>query len=111
MGSGKRFYKHLVFQGGDRSDLDLSTAAMGKSLDATALAKDRAVDKSGLIRRVPASAVLISFFPVGSHQETPDYEVAAHVFANGINGTMSLIYPDYTLRASLARLEPLKPSC
>ena len=109
--NGKSSYKHLVFQGGDPTDLNFSTAAIGKAILPEALAREHAADTEGLLNHVPAWAALISFYPVSSHVESPDYEVAAHLFANGINGSMSLIYSHYTLRAELVRLEPLKASC
>lgn len=107
----RRWYKHVVFQGGDKSDIDFSTAVLGKPVADAELAADRAADRSGLLHNVPAWPALISFYPLGSRAETPDYEIATHLFANGINGSMSLIYPDYTLHARLTRLEPLKPGC
>lgn len=108
---GRGGFRHLVFQGGNRSDLYFSTAVIGRAVDGRALAADRRADRAGLLKGVPAWTALISFFPPTARVETPDYEVASHLFANGVNGTMSLVYPNYTLRAALVRLEPLKPSC
>jgi hypothetical protein len=109
--SGRRSYKHLVFSGGGQSDLNFSTAVIGKFVAPSALSSEHAVDAGGVIRGVAAWSALISAYPVSTHAETPDYEVAAHLFANGVNGSMSLIYPDYMLKAKLVRLEPLKASC
>ena len=103
--------KHLVFQGGDRSDLDFSTAAIGKEANAQALAAEAAVDKSGLLKGKRAWPVLISYFPLSARKEQPDYEVASHLYADGVSGSMSLVYPDYTLRATLVRLEALRTRC
>jgi len=108
---GRQSYKHLVFSGGGQSDLNFSTAVMGKFVEPSALLSEHAADTGGIIRDVPVWSALISAYPVSSHAESPDYEVAAHLFANGINGSMSLIYPDYTLRAVLSRLEAVRPSC
>jgi EipB-like len=108
-GSGSA--KHLVFQGGDKTDLNFSTAIVGKRAIAPSIAADTAADRHGLLKNAPASPVLISYFPVSTRAETPDYEVATHLFSNGVNGSMSLIYPDYTLRATLVRLEPIQSHC
>jgi hypothetical protein len=109
--SGGLSAKHLVFQGGDPTDLNFSTAAVGKQVSAAALAPDAEADKSGLLKGSPAWSVLLSYFPLSARNESPDYEVATHLYVNGVSGSMSLIYPDYTLRASLVRLEPLHAAC
>jgi EipB-like len=103
--------RHIVFQGGDGSDVNFSTATIGNAVGDAALARDRQADPSGTLRNVPAWPVLISYFPLTSKAETPDYEIATHLFANGINGSMSLIYANYTLRATLVRVETLAPAC
>jgi hypothetical protein len=109
--SGGTAFKHIVFQGGDPSNINFSTAAIGKpSLPAT-LAANRRADGRGLLRNVVAWPVLLSFYPLNVHAESPDYEVATELYADGISGSMSLIYPTYTLRATLVRLEPLAPHC
>jgi hypothetical protein len=104
---GGTAFKHFVFQGGDPSNLNFSTATIGKPVSPAALAADR----SSLLKNVAAWPVLLSFYPLNVHAESPDYEVATELYANGINGSMSLIYPTYTLRAKLVRLEPLTPHC
>lgn len=103
--------KHIVFQGGDKADVSFSTASIGKSMRATALSGDRRADASGRLRNLPAWPVLLSYFPMSEKVEVPDYEVATHLFANGVNGSMSLIYSNYTLRATLVHVDALEPSC
>lgn len=109
--SGGRAFRHTVFQGGDPSNLNFSTAAIGNASPPAALVYDRMADRSGLIKNVEAWPTLISFYSLSSRSESPDYEVATELFANGISGSMSLIYPTYTLRARLARLEAIPPHC
>lgn len=109
--AGQGSLRHVVFQGGGRSSINFSTAAIGRPVDAAKLSADRATDKSGLLRGTSAYNALIAFYPLNTHAEQPDYEVATRLFANGINGSMSLVYPTYTLRATLVRLEALYPSC
>ncbi len=109
--SGRRAVKHIVFQGGDPSNLNFSTAAIGHASPPAALAADRRADRNGLLKNVAAWPVLLSFYPLAARAESPDYEVATELYANGISGSMSLIYPTYTLRARLSRLEALAPHC
>lgn len=109
--SGNTFNKHLVFQGGGLSDLNFSTAIIGREEGTKARTVERMADKSHLLSGVAAWPMLISYFPTTPRIESPDYEVATHLYANGVNGSMSLIYSGYTLRATLSRLERLKPSC
>ncbi|HTW35881.1 MAG TPA: DUF1849 family protein [Rhizomicrobium sp.] len=109
--SGGLSAKHLVFQGGDPTDLNFSTAVIGKQATGAALAPDLQADKNGLLKGSPAWSVLLSYFPLSARKESPDYEVATHLYANGVSGSMSLIYPDYALRATLTRLEPLHAAC
>ena len=108
---GRGTLRRLVFQGGDEGDFFLSTAVVGRKAPVQSTSTERAVDKNGLLKNVPAWTVLISYFPSKRSAETPDYEVASRLYANGIVGAMSLIYSHYTLRATLARLEPLPPAC
>lgn len=109
--SGKTTFRHVVFQGGDRSSLNFSTAVIGKAPDAAKLSSDRTADKNDLLRDARGWNALIGFYPLNARAEQPDYEVATRLFLNGISGSMSLIYRTYTLRATLIRLEAVHPSC
>jgi hypothetical protein len=106
---GRSSLKGIVFQGGDKSDVYLSTVLIGKKGAATP--SEAALDKSGLLKNVAEWPVLVSFFPNTAQSETPDYEIASRLFANGIIGSMSMIYSKYTLKATLIGLEPVPPNC
>jgi hypothetical protein len=108
---GQGMVKKLVFQGGDEGDFYVSTAVIGHGVPAQAMAAERAVDKAGLLNNVSAWTTLVSYFANKPGADLPDYEVASRLYANGISGSMSLIYARYTLRATLSRLEPLLPDC
>jgi hypothetical protein len=108
---GPGMVKRLVFQGGDESDLYLSTAVIGRSAPAQATSAERAIDKMGLLKNVSAWTTLVSYFANKRTTDLPDYEVATRLYANGISGNMSLIYTRYTLQATLSRLEPLVTVC
>jgi hypothetical protein len=100
--------KAYVFQGGDKSALYLSTVLIGRRLADTQ--SEHLIDKTGLVKNVSAWPVLISYFPNDAQSEVPDYEVASRLYANGVIGSMSLIYSNYTLKATLTQVEPL-PAC
>lgn len=108
---GQDRVKRLVFEGGDQDDLYVSTAVIGRPAPSQATSAEHAIDKSGLIRNVPAWNVLVSYFDNTRDNELPEYEIGTRLYANGVSGNMSLVYSRYTLRATLTRLEPLKPSC
>jgi hypothetical protein len=108
---GEGNVKRLVFEGGDEGDLYISTAMIGRAASPQAAVIDRAADKMGLIRNVPAWSMLVGYFDNKRSADLPDYEVSARLYANGISGGMSLVYSRYTLRATLTHLEPLVSSC
>jgi envelope integrity protein B len=108
---GQATVKRLVFQGGDEGDLYVSTAVIGHGAPADATAAERATDRAGLLKNVSAWTMLVSYFANKRAADLPEYEVASRLYANGISGSMSLIYTRYTLRATLSRLEPLLPVC
>ncbi len=110
LGAARRGLHRLegdVFQGGDESDLYLSVVTVGRAVRET----DRGSVEAALVKGVPGWPVLASYYPLRGGRETPDYEVAARVYGNGIIGSMSFIYPRYTLEARLTRLEPLAARC
>ena len=108
-GDGRTSLKGIVFQGGDKSDVYLSTVLIGRKGEATP--NETTLDKNDLLKNAAEWPVLISFFPNDAQSEMPDYEIASRLFANGVIGSMSLIYPKYTLKATLIGLEPLAPAC
>jgi hypothetical protein len=108
---GPGMVKRLVFQGGDESDLYFSTAVIGRGAAPQATSAERAIDKTGLLKYVSAWTTLVSYFASKRSADLPDYEVATRLYANGISGSMSLIYTRYTLQATLSRLEPLVTVC
>ena len=97
---------HLVFQGGGRSALVTAAARIGR-LSATQL--EAAKDSAGLLKGGGAWPILISYF--SNNSELPMSEVATNLYANGLLGSFSLVYPQFTLSAKLMRVERLPSSC
>ncbi|HEY0303157.1 MAG TPA: DUF1849 family protein, partial [Rhizomicrobium sp.] len=108
---GVRTFRETVFQGGDRTDLYDTSTVIGRPASAAQRAQDRAADPSGLLKDVPAWPTLVSYFPHDSTDEGADYEMAYRLYANGVVASMSLIYPNFTMKAELTRLERLAPRC
>ncbi|MBI3677728.1 MAG: DUF1849 family protein [Proteobacteria bacterium] len=108
--AGASTARRTVFQGGSEDQLYLALATIGHPASPAQTADERRADTQGLLKNVPAYPVLVSFFPQSGDMDTPDYEVASHLYANGVIGTMSLIYPKFTMKARLVKLEKL-PSC
>jgi hypothetical protein len=103
---GHDLANRMVFQGGGSSALVTAAAKIGaKQSGAHELAKD----PNHLLRGMSAWPILISYFP--TEGELPASEVAAHLYSNGLLGSLSLGYPQFSLRAKLVRVERLKSSC
>lgn len=110
--AGKESLSGPVFQGGDESDLYFSTASIGKPVPAGDPSRDKPDDADGLLAEAQAWPILMSYFPNSKEGVTPDYEVASRVYANGLAGSMSLIYKHFTLKAALTKVERLStPPC
>lgn len=109
--SGKHRVTGPVFQGGGQTDLYYSTATIGKR--APARETDREAASAGaMLKNVPAWPVLMSYYPMNTQSETPAYEIAARLYANGVIGSMSMIYSRFSLRATLQKVEKLStPPC
>ncbi len=60
----------------------------------------------------PGWRIRLAFFPADQNAEKPDYELGMLLLDDGISRNMKIDYGDYTIRAKLAKIEPLgKPHC
>lgn len=109
--TGVHSFHQTVFQGGDRHDLYDTSTVIGRPASAAQRSLDHTADASGLLKDVPAWPTLISYFPHDSTDERADYEMAYRLYANGVIASMSMIYPAFTMKADLTRLEPLASHC
>jgi hypothetical protein len=96
-----------VFQGGGRSALVTTAVRIGRRV---ADPREAAKGPDGFLKGA-GWPILISYFP--DQTELPGSEVAAHLYANGLLGSLSFVYPQYTLRARLVLVERLAraPNC
>lgn len=109
--AGLDSFHQTVFQGGDSNDLYDTATVIGRPVSQAKLRDDAAVDDSGLLKGLSAWPVLISYFPHDSQGERADYEVAYRLYANGVISSMTLIYPNFTMKAELVKLEKLPSKC
>ncbi|MEI9989586.1 MAG: DUF1849 family protein [Rhizomicrobium sp.] len=109
--AGHDSFHQTVFQGGDSTDLYDTATVIGRPVSKAKLKDDSAVDGNGLLAGLSAWPVLISYFPHDSQGERADYEVAYRLYANGVISSMTLIYPNFTMKAELVKLEKLPSKC
>ncbi len=109
--AGSHAFHETVFQGGDSTDLYDTTTVIGRPVGKAQLALDHAADHDHLLDGMQAWPTQISYFPHDSAEERADYEVAYRLYANGVIASMTLIYPNFTMKAELTRLERLAPHC
>jgi hypothetical protein len=72
-------------------------------------------DEAGVLkplRGMQSWPVRIAYFPLLKHAETPEYEIAFRLFANGVSGDLLLDYGDYAMKGTLSKLDLLPaPGC
>jgi hypothetical protein len=60
----------------------------------------------------PSWRMQMAFFPLGSPDATPDYEVSLRYYLNGVADEVVQSFGNFSLKGTLQRLEPLpKPDC
>jgi hypothetical protein len=101
---GQNLENRIVFQGGGRDALVTASVRIGMR-EAHPIAT--AADPDHLIKGAAAWPVLMSYFP--DQADMPASEVATELYANGTMGSLSFVYPQYTLKATLVRVERLPP--
>jgi EipB-like len=109
--NGTSRVRQTVFQGGDSTNLYDAVATIGKPVSVMRLGDDSAADASGLLKGHRAWPAIISYYPHDADEKPADYEMAYRLYDNGVISQMSLIYPNFTLRADLVKLERLPGSC
>lgn len=103
----EHFFARRVFDGSEvEAPVDV-TAFIGPGQPAPpgATAKSR-----GLAER-PGWKVRLAFFPQTSKSPLPDYEIGLVLLDNGVSSDMLIDYGDFTVRARLKELEPLRGGC
>src|SRR3569832_36076 len=111
--AGRSGFHETVFQGGDSTDLYDTATVIGRPSGKKQHDADKASDPAGLLNGVAAWPTLVSYFPHGGDGERADYEIAYRLYATGVLASMTLIYPNFTMKADLVKLEklPAAASC
>lgn len=106
--TGETFLPYVVFDGSRlEGAFDVSTLVLGKEPRGK-LGFDHA-----LLRGQPMWSMKMAFFPTTQKNDSsPDYEVSVEMFANGVTRSMIMDYGDFSVIATLAKIEPMpKPQC
>jgi hypothetical protein len=111
---GEHMLQRVLFDGtGTEGPFDVN-AIIGKANAPTANvspAVANAAVYAGLLS-VPSWRMQMAFFPVGSSEATPDYEVSLRYYLNGVADEVVQSFGNFSLKGTLEKLEPLpKPDC
>ncbi|MBY0430190.1 MAG: cell envelope integrity EipB family protein [Rhodospirillales bacterium] len=106
--AGERMFSRVIFDGaGVEGPLEVS-AVVGPAANQDSPSPGPA---SSLIA-VPSWRVRMAFFPLTSREATPDYEVSARYYFNGIATEVLQQFGSFSLRGKLEKIEALpKPDC
>jgi hypothetical protein len=104
--NGRDLESHLVFQGGGQNALVTAAVRIGHTQSKP---HEKPKVRATLLNDGAVWPILISYFEKNGEQ--PSSEIAADLYGNGLLGSFSLVYPQFTLQAKLVRVERLPSSC
>ncbi len=109
---GRNFVSHTIFDGGGEADHVVdSTAVIGKTRVVEDLFDGETGKQLERLRDAPAWPVTLSYFDTRKNttaEAVPTYEATFLLYANGVSRNLTMRYPDYALKATLAELEFLE---
>ena len=100
--AGHDLSNRMVFQAGGRNALVTASVRIGARRSRPRITFR---DPSGLLKGTTEWPVLMSYYSAGS--ELPASEVATELYSNGTLGSLSFVYPQFTLKARLASITRL----
>jgi len=111
---GDRLVDKTLFDGSGEDGPYEVSAIIGKMTAANSNVSpaedNRAVDASLLSGQ--SWRILMAFFPLAGREASPDYEVWARYYENGVADELLQSFGNFTLKGALEKLEPLpKPDC
>jgi hypothetical protein len=107
--SGSNHLSRVIFDGASLDGPLEVNAVIGARV--TAAAKVEA-DADAQLTSGPSWRVRLAFFPLSSTSPEPDYEVGVRLFDNGVADNFLLDYGDFSVAASLEKIEALpRPRC
>lgn len=109
--AGDHLVTRNVFDGSDVENAGQVTAVIGPKLAPGADADEETPPQSPLLQR-PSWRIRLAFFPPDRTAETPDYQESLRLLDNGVTQEMLFDYGDYSVRATLGKIEALpRPHC
>lgn len=103
--TGKKALAVEVFDGAEKGKVYRAVAVIGRKVA-------RADNVPGALARLPHWRIMISYFPIGSADPTPEYESSFDLYSNGVSANLLIDYGEFALRADLSELRLVpKPDC
>lgn len=106
---GENHLSRVIFDGASLDGPLEVNAIIGAPIKAPAAV---AADAGAELTSGPSWRVRLAFFPLSSQSPEPDYEVGVRLFENGVADNFLLDYGDFSVAASLEKIEALpRPRC
>jgi hypothetical protein len=104
--AGSQIFHRVVFDGSTLDGPDEINVVIGRPVP---LEKLPGLDK--MIGK-PSWPTRWAFFPIGSSNALPDYEVSMRLLEDGVVADISLVYEDFEVHGAIEYFEPLpRPKC
>jgi hypothetical protein len=108
--AGQTTYSVRVYDGSsDGKKLYDTLAVIGRRIEPGAVANLEEPAKQEALAKLPRWPVKISYFVVGSDDQTPAYAISFDLYENGISRALRLDYGDFVLKGDLQSLD-LQPA-
>jgi len=104
---GRSNFSAPVFQGDDLRRLYVASAFIGRAETAT----DPELAGVTAMRGVRSWPMVVSYYPVGSENAAPDYEMSFRGYENGVATGLQMRYAHFSLAGHLVKLEVLPATC
>ncbi len=111
---GQQGLERILFDGTGDDDIFDVNALIGKPLPANANASpaEATPGVDSALLSGPSWHTQMAFFPRGSTDPTPDYEVSLRYYLNGVADEVIQSFGSFSLKGTLQKLEPLpRPDC
>jgi hypothetical protein len=108
---GQHMAERTLFDGTGTDNTFEVSALIGKQAAATKV-KAEASGINRALLAAPSWPMQMAFFPDGSDDAEPDYEVGVRYYQNGVADDVLQSFGNFSLKGTLEKLEPLpKPDC
>lgn len=110
--AGERLLSRIVFTGSEPDSLHEVTAFIGLEIPRDSRALGPAGNGKSVFRDLAALRswpVSMGYFPAGSADAEPEFEIAFRLLENGVASDLVLDYNEFAMRAALVEIEFLPP--